>query len=163
MNKTELLSWLQEEYLQWETILEQIDPKRMETPGVNGDWSMKDLVAHLTCWQATNVAAIFAAERGAPEPAPPWPLKLKTEDEINAWIYATNHKRPLSDVLDESQQVFQQTMDAVAALPEHVRIDPEWHLVWVGDQRFEAGEFFDHFHDDHEPDLRAWLKRIEKQ
>lgn len=23
--------------------------------------------------------------------------------------------------------------------------------------------FFDHFHDDHEPDMRAWLARVEKQ
>jgi hypothetical protein len=22
---------------------------------------------------------------------------------------------------------------------------------------------FDHFHDDHEPDMRAWLARVEKQ
>jgi hypothetical protein len=34
-------------------------------------------------------------------------------------------------------------------------------VVWVNDQRFPAGEFFDHFHDDHEPDVRAWLTRVE--
>jgi hypothetical protein len=35
--------------------------------------------------------------------------------------------------------------------------------VWLNDQRFPAGEFFDHFRDDHEPDVRAWLARVEKQ
>jgi hypothetical protein len=29
--------------------------------------------------------------------------------------------------------------------------------VWLGDKRFPAGEFFAHFHDDHEPDICAWL------
>ena len=52
MNKSELLNWLQEEYQQWEALLDQIRPERMEQPGVNGDWSMKDIVAHLTGWNS---------------------------------------------------------------------------------------------------------------
>ncbi len=51
MKKSELLNWLQEEYQQWEALLDQIGPTRMDQPGVNGDWSMKDIVAHLTGWQ----------------------------------------------------------------------------------------------------------------
>jgi hypothetical protein len=27
----------------------------------------------------------------------------------------------------------------------------------------QASEFFNHFHDDHEPDVRAWFARQEKQ
>jgi hypothetical protein len=30
-----------------------------------------------------------------------------------------------------------------------------------GDERYVAGEFFYHFHDDHEPDVLAWLERIQ--
>jgi len=56
MKKSELLNWLQEEYQQWEALLEQIDLTRMEQPGVNGDWSMKDMVAHLTGWNCWHVA-----------------------------------------------------------------------------------------------------------
>ena len=37
------------------------------------------------------------------------------------------------------------------------------YLVWVDGERFLTGEFFNHFHDDHEPDVRAWLARVEKQ
>lgn len=40
---------------------------------------------------------------------------------------------------------------------------PNFHLVWIGDQRYVASEFFNHFHDDHEPDVRAWLDRGEVQ
>ncbi|HSJ57348.1 MAG TPA: hypothetical protein VLC95_09220 [Anaerolineae bacterium] len=46
----------------------------------------------------------------------------------------------------------------IESLPDDVVIEPDWHLVWVNDQRFPAGEFFDHFHDDHEADVRAWLR-----
>ena len=170
MNKPELLNWLQDEYQQWEELLNQIGPERMEQPGVSGYWSMKDIIAHLTGWQQPRVnACIQAARRGESEPLPPWPAHLQTDDEINAWIYDANHGRSLGEVLEESRQVFQQLLDVVADLPEDVRIEQVhqgarvYHLVWLGGQRFQPGEFFDHFRDDHEREVRAWLRRVNNQ
>jgi hypothetical protein len=169
VNKSELLNWLQEEYQQWEAFLDQISPACMEQPGVNGDWSMKDIVAHLTGWQAGQVTRVQAAARGEPEPPPPWPAHLQTDDEVNAWIYESKHGRSLREVMHESRQVFQQLFAIIEGLPEDVRIEVlhegerVFYLVWLGDQRFPVGEFFYHFHDDHEPDIRAWLARVEQQ
>jgi hypothetical protein len=169
MKKHELLKWLQAEHRQWEAFLDQIGPARMDEPGVNGDWSMKDIVAHLTSWQPRLIARVQAAQRGEPEPPPPWPAHLQTDDEINAWIYESNRGRSVREVLDESHHVFQQLLAVIEGLPENVRIEQVhqegrvYHLVWLGDERFPAGEFFDHFHDDHEPDVRAWLARVGQQ
>jgi hypothetical protein len=169
MNKSELLNELREEYQQWEALLDQIGPARMDQPGVNGEWSMKDIVAHLTGWQPRVNAHLQAAQRRESEPPPPWPAHLQTDDEINAWIYESNRGRSVREVLDESHQVFQQLLAVVEGLPEDVRIEQVhqgtrvYHLVWLDGQRFQPGEFFDHFHDDHEPDIRAWLARVEKQ
>ncbi len=82
-------------------------------------------------------------------------------------IYESNRDRPLRDVLDESQQVFQQLLTIVEALPEDVPIDTvqqggrAYYLVDLNGQRVQPGEFFDHFHDDHAPDVHAWVARIE--
>jgi hypothetical protein len=162
MMKSELLNWLQEKYQQWEVFLYQIGPTRMDQPGVNGNWSMKDMVAHLTGWNRWLVARLQAAQCSEPESPRPWPAHLQTEDEINAWIYEFNRRRSVQEVLDEMQQVHQQLLAVIESLPDEVRIEPEWHLIWIDDKRFPAGEFFDHFHDDHEPDVRAWLAREEK-
>jgi hypothetical protein len=159
MQKSELLNWLQEEYQKWEAFLDQIGPARMDQPGVNGDWSMKDIVAHLTGWNRWLVARLQAAGRREPEPHPSWPAHLQGDDEINAWIHEVNRERSVREVLDDTHQVYQQLLAVLEGLPDEVRIEPEWHLVWLDDQRFPAGEFFDHFHDDHEPDIRAWLAR----
>lgn len=165
MKKFELLNWLQEEYQGWKAFLDQIGEARMEQPGVNGEWSMKDIVAHLTGWQPRMTANLQAAGRGEPEPPPPWPAHLEEDDDINAWIYESNRERSLREVLDECHQVFQQLLAVIEGLPDDVRIEQVnhagriYHLVWLGDQRFPASEFFDHFHDDHEPDIRAWLAR----
>ena len=165
MKKSELLNWLREEYQQWQTLLDQVGLEHMDQAGVNGDWSMKDLVAHLTGWQPRLISRLQAAGRGEPEPPPPWPAHLQTDDEINAWIYESNRGRSVREVLDESHQVFQQLVAVIEGLPENTRIEQVhqgervFQLVWLGDERFPAGEFFDHFHDDHEPDVRAWLAR----
>jgi hypothetical protein len=160
MKKSEILDWLRQENQQWEAFLDQIGPARMDQPGVNGDWSMKDIVAHLTGWNRWLIARLQAAGHGEPEPPPPWPAHLQTEDEINAWIYAANRGRSSSAVLDETRQGFQQLLAVIEGLPDDVRIEriePAFYLVWIDDQRFLAGEFFNHFHDDHEPDVHAWL------
>ena len=169
MNKSELVDWLQKEYQEWEALLDKIGTERMEQPGVNGDWSMKDVVAHLTGWQPRVNASIQAAQRREPEPPPPWPAHLQTDDEINAWIYESNRGRSLGEVREESRRVFRQLLAVVEGLPEDLRIEQVhqgervYHLVWLGDQRFQPGEFFDHFHDDHESNVRAWLRRVEKE
>ena len=125
MKKSELLDWLQEEYRHWEALLEEIGTAHMDKPGVNGDWSIKDMVAHLYYgWQPRLIARTYqATQRGEPEPPPPWPAHLQTDDEINAWIYKSTHRRSVREVLDESQQVFQHLMAVVEGLPEDVRIE----------------------------------------
>ncbi len=163
MNKADLLNWLQNEYRRWELFLDEFGRERLDQPGVIGQWSMKDVVAHLTGWQLGLVARLGAAQRGEPEPPPPWPAHLENEDAINAWIYETNRERSVREVLDASQQVFQQLIVIIESLPEDLQVDTvrisgqEYYPIWVGGQRFPPGEFFDHFRNDHEPDLRAWL------
>ena len=163
MRKSELLNWLQEEYRQWEAFLDQISPARMDQPGVACPWSIKHIVAHLTGWQPKLIASLQAAQCGEPEPPPPWPAHLQTEDEINAWIYESNRGRSVRQVLDESHQVFQQFLAVIEGLPDDILIEPAYHIVELGGQRISTSEFFDHYHDDHEPDMRAWLARVEKQ
>ena len=92
--------------------------------------------------------------------------RLETDDEVNEWLYTSNHERSVREVLEESHQVYQQLLAVIEGLPDDVRIEriePVYRVVWVNDQRFAPGEFFHHFHEDHEPDIRAWLARVEKQ
>ena len=164
VEKSAVLNWLQNEYQQWTEFLDQISPSRMDQPGVNGDWSMKDMIAHLSAWNIWHVSRLRAAQRGEPEPAPPWPGQLQAEDEINAWIFESNRKRPLSKILEETRLVNQQLFEIIETCPDSTRIElvePFYYLIWIGDKRFEVGEFYTHFHDDHEPDVRAWLERGE--
>ena len=162
MKKAELLNGLQAENQQWEALLDQIGPARMDQPGVTGDWSIKDIVAHLTGWRRRTVARLQAAQRGESAPPPPWPAHLQTDDEINAWIYASNQGRSVRAVLAESQQVFQQLLAAIAGLPDEVLMDVQHHLPWLEGHPFDTAAFFAHFHEEHELEMRAWLAQVEQ-
>ena len=161
MNKAELLRELQEEYQHWQALLDQIGPARMDQPGVAGAWSIKDIVAHLTGWRRRTVGRLQALQRGQPEPAPPWPAHLQTDDDINAWIYQSRQSYSVSEVLDESHQVFQQLLAVIESLPEDVLAEVH-RLPWMEGQPFNAAEFFAHFHEEHESDMRAWLTRVDQ-
>jgi hypothetical protein len=159
MSKAQLLNDLKDEQARWETLLGEIGEARMTQPGVAGDWSIKDIVAHLTGWRIRSVARFRAALHHEPTPPPPWPSHLQTDDEINAWIYAANKDRPLSDVLAESRAVFEQLVETLSAFPEAELLDPK-RFDWLEGEPLSGAAFFEHFHEEHEADMRAWLGKI---
>jgi hypothetical protein len=163
MNEAEMIVGLQEEYQNWQALLDQVDLDHMDQPGVAGHWSIKDIVAHLTGWRRRTVLRLQAAGLGNPEPAPPWPEHLQTDDEINEWIYETNHDRPVREILDESDQVFKQLLAGIEGLPDQAFIDVQRYFPWWEGSSLSPGAFFAHFHEEHEPDMRAWLAGMKKQ
>lgn len=161
-SKMQLLDELRDEQARWEALLQNIGENHMTQPGVAGEWSIKDIVAHLTGWRLRTVARFQAALRHEPTPPPPWPSELQTDDEINAWIYAANRDRTLADVLHESRDVFQQLMDTLDAFSEADLLD-YLHSDWEEDDLPTGAAFFSHFHEEHEPDMRAWLEKIRRE
>ena len=69
--KQQLLEQVQQEREQWEGLLAEIGFERMEVPGVTGDWTMKDTLAHLVTWWRREVALLASAQRGERPPAHP--------------------------------------------------------------------------------------------
>lgn len=166
MNKHELLNWLTEEQQKWDLILAAIGETRMNQAGVNGtgDWTMGNLIAHLSTWQRWLLGRLQAAVNDLPEPSPPWPKDLTSEDDINAWIYETSRGRPIRHILDEVKETHQQSLAVIRDLPDEYSIetiDGKFHPVRVNDQYYAVGEFFHHFYDDHAPDVHAWLERTQ--
>jgi len=158
-SKAQLLNDLQVEQAQWEALLQDIGESNMTQPGVAGEWSIKDVVAHLTGWRRRTLARFQAELRHETLPPPPWPQQLQTDDDINAWIYEANRDRPLADVLSDSRDVFAQLVETLGAFPEEDLLDPT-RFSWLEGEPPTAAALFGHFHEEHEPDMRAWLDRV---
>ena len=155
--KQELLDQLHEERAGWDALLAKVGEARMTQPGPMGQWTFKDFIAHMVAWAETDLAKLSAALTGKPLARPQWPSKLNT-DAINDWIYQKNKDRPLKDVLHDANQTWDRFEEAVRALPEPDLTQPGRFDFMKG--RAVGGvveDFFGHFHEEHEPGIRAWL------
>jgi hypothetical protein len=147
-------------------LLAEAGPQRMQEPGVMGDWTLHDVVAHLTGWRMRTVARLEAAARGG-EPVMPWPAELGNDDgdggyePINQWLYQHNRARPTSEVLRESDESFSKLAAAIEALPDAV-LETPGRFDWLGGEALGPaliGGMNEHLREEHEPGIRAWLAR----
>ena len=160
-SKADLLEQLNTEIADWDAFLAGIDEAHLDQPGAAGPWSIKDIIAHIAGWRRRAVARLQAAP-GQDEPATPWPAHLTEDDDVNAWFYEENSGKPVSEVLAEDRQVLAQLRAAIEALPEADVVDPR-RFPWLGGHRLTEAGLFGHWHEEHEADVRAWLRRLESE
>jgi hypothetical protein len=127
---------------------------------VTEQWSFKDLTGHLLGWRLHALDVLEAELRGSNEPPALWPNDLTTDDEINAWIYEQQHGRAAADVLAEMMSTFDRLRLLVDTTSERDLADParfpSLEGLSLGDS-IVNGDFFAHWHDEHEPEIRRWL------
>lgn len=161
LSKTQLLTELRNEQAAFDSLLDEIGEAHMTQPEVAGGWSIKDIVAHLTGWRRRSVRRFQALLHHEPDFTPPWPPELQDDDEINAWIYEANRNRSLTDVLSDSREVFQQLVNTLDAFSEE-ELQALRRTLGLEEEQVSARLFFEHFHEEHEPDMRAWLEKVKK-
>jgi hypothetical protein len=164
ISKQQLLAEMQSEQAAWLALLDEIGEENMTQPEAASGWSIKDIVAHITGWRRRTLLRFRAALDPTVDITPYWPAELDEDnevDEINAWIYKANRDRPLSDVLNESREIFQQLVAAVSALSDEQLNDPQ-RFPWLEGERLTGAFLFGHFHEEHESDMRAWLARVKQ-
>jgi hypothetical protein len=157
--KADLLNRIEEEREYWHRLVAKIDRDRMEEPGPMGQWSFKDLAAHLTGWREQTIGRLEAAGRGDETPPTPWPAHLVEDDEVNDWIMAQNRDRSLSDVLEAADTSYQRLASAISGLSEEDVATPG-RFPWIGEQALAEVELFGHLREEHEPDIHAWLATL---
>ena len=144
---------------EWEALLSEAGEARLTEPGVEGDWSLKDIIAHLTYFETWATDNVMAFRLGKPRPQPEY--KGLEIDEENARIYERLRAKSLPQVLQESQVSFQRSIEAVQGLRDEDLYDPKFTRVpdadWAVFDLIE-GDTFEHY-DDHSVSVRAWLDR----
>ena len=155
--KKRLLKWFDQAREEMRSALEGIDTEQEIYPG----WGMRENIAHITGWRARSLRRLEAAANGQPEPKPVWPATLSNDDEINDWIYEQNRERLLGEVVSESRESFARLGEIVQMLPDEALSDPAY-FPWLEGQALGPaivdGAFFGHWHEEHESEVRRWLK-----
>jgi hypothetical protein len=154
-NKSQLIEKIRRSRTELDALLNGMDPSLKTRPGVAGDWSVKDILAHIT-WHEREMLNVI--QEHALVSSELWDLPL---DQRNAIIYSQNKGRALKDVQDESATVFKSLMQALPSLTEEDLHDPsrfpDMPPDWQPWDLF-AQNTYEHY-EDHLADLRAWQEK----
>jgi hypothetical protein len=143
----------------WDALLAEAGEARLTAPGVEGEWSLKDIIAHITYFETWAIDNVMAFRRGEPQPTAEF--KGLDVDEENARIYERLRAKPLDQVLQDSRKSFQRSLEAVQGLRDENLYDPEFTGIPNADFTvfdLVAGDTFEHYND-HSVSVRAWLDR----
>ena len=130
------------------------DEQMTRRPGPQPDWSVKDVIAHITWWEQSMINWVSRALSGE------MLTRTETPDEINARIHADNRDLPLSDALT----LFEASFPLVETLLERLD-DEEINDAEVCNIRdmpllyFIVGNTFAHYAD-HVEDMRAYVESM---
>ncbi|HEX6797202.1 MAG TPA: ClbS/DfsB family four-helix bundle protein [Ktedonobacterales bacterium] len=162
MSKSLLLERMRAGRAEWEALLAGVPEGHMAEPGIEGEWSVKDILAHTTVYEQWTADQLDAAQRGQTEMVvrpdiPPGADSFDT-DERNAAYYAAHRDRPLADIAAWSRDEYPRLLAAVEALPEDVLITPGCVPLMGGGALWElvASNSYDHYAV-HAAAIRAWL------
>lgn len=163
ITKASLLRELRAARAEWDALIAEVGVARMSEAGATGNWSVKDVMAHLTSYSRWFVHASEAHFRG--EIPPLDGTEGMSFEQRNQLRYMQARDRPLADVQAESKQVFGRLLEVVQAhteefltQPQQFEGVPEPLLIW----RMLEGDGYAHYRD-HIHVIRAWLARSAKR
>ena len=157
ITKVKVVQAIKQGRAEWEAVLEEVGRERMEQPGVEGDWTVKDIVAH-NMWNEREMVRMVSDHAMLPSESDR--LWQMSNDERNDELYTLFKDRPLDELLDEDRMVHHQLMEVMEGLDDADMVDPsrfpgmpdDW-VPW----EILAGCTFNHY-PDHIRDIRAWLE-----
>jgi uncharacterized protein (TIGR03083 family) len=159
ITKASLLHELRAARAEWDALMAEVGEERMTEPGAAGDWSVKDVMAHLTGYSRWFVNASEAHFRG--ELPPLDGTEGMDFEQRNQFWHQQARDRRLADVQAESQQVFSRLLEVVDAhseefltQPQQFEGVPESLLIW----KMLEGDGYEHYRE-HMRSIRAWLER----
>jgi hypothetical protein len=158
MTKPSILEMIHSERETLEATLDRLSEGQMIQPGVENDWSVKDILAHIADWEKRMVQWIEESLRGETPERPAPGMTWDDMDRLNEQIYLANKDRPLHEVLAEFHNSYQQSLKAVEALSEDDLIDPDRFAWREGDPLWQmvAANTWWHYKE-HRESIGNWL------
>ena len=156
--KAELMAAVQKEWDNLQASLDGLTEEQMHLPGVVGDWSIKDVLAHITAWQARLITSMFRAEKGlTPDTTESGPAV----DRFNQQWYIEMKDRPFEQVWDDLDASYHQILKRLEVSHAEALFDPR-HYKWMKGQPFVQyieGDTSEHYAE-HAAQIREWRKRL---
>jgi len=158
MNKRELLDELESSRERFLELIDDLVDEAFEEPGVNGAWSLKDVLIHLTRWEAELVKLLWQVSQGeAPTSAH---FSKISVDTLNEKWYSEMSSRSLEMVLQDFHNVRNQTMRRIEDFSDRDLLEQKRYR-WLGGKPlwiWIAADSFEH-EDEHILQVKTWKEQ----
>jgi hypothetical protein len=118
MDKDSISISIDTERRRLEKNLVNLNDQEMVKPGVIGEWSTKDILAHLVDWEQRFLGWYQAGLRGEIPQTPAPGMTWRDLDKLNQLIFDEHKDQPLNEVKADFQNSYQQILGTVRAIPE---------------------------------------------
>jgi hypothetical protein len=155
MTQDEILDALEDERENFLDAIDGLSDEAVLEPGVIGEWSVKDLLFHITMWEAELVKLLWQATQGLPPSAVFF--EGRSMDEVNAAWAAEGQGRDFDRIWDDFQAVRKQTIRRLSAFTDKDLNDPQ-RYPWLKDHPlwdWIAENSFGHERE-HTAQIKAW-------
>jgi hypothetical protein len=153
LTKSELLQRIRDERRALEKNLARLTHTQMLFPGVMGEWTVKDALAHISAWERSMLTWTANLLSGK-VPGTPEPLDV---DRFNAAIYAQVKDKPLGEVLEEFRESYRAALALAESLTE-AQLQTKYTNTWPHGPLWLGVAANMNFHyKEHREDLEKWL------
>lgn len=162
MKKHELIEVLEDTHQELVEMLEDLPDSLLLEAGVCGNWSIKDILAHLTYWEGQTITLIFQLQRGIEQPTTAH-FSSKSINEINDHWQTVSQPRPLEIIWEDFTNIRKQTIRRVKELDEKDLIQPDRYPCLKGKPLIEIISNNSYEHDEeHADEIREWLDQLDE-
>ena len=161
MDRATLLDTIQTERARFESLIAPLSEEQLYSPTFDGQWSIKDIMAHIAVWEQICARWLEEFSRGViPQPSE------RNDLGSNDRIYQENQNRTLAEVRELFRQAHQQFLQRVDLLArtfsEEDLNEPDrfaWADSWPGHSLIAviADNSYEHYYD-HGEQIRRWLE-----
>lgn len=157
MNKNELLERIELDRAAFAALWAGLSDEQMTArPGPQPDWSVKDLIAHITWWEVYMVKRVAAVLEGRADQR----VTDEDVDHYNAQTFEFNRDRPLGEILAEFYASFPPIIELIKAMSNDQINRAEAHRgAEIPPLYVIIGNTFGHY-EDHIDDLRRYVESL---
>jgi len=147
MNKAQVLEKIDSTWLELKAAASGLSNEQMMTPGVTGDWSVKDILGHVSIWEEESLKYLPLILRG--EKTPRYSKLYGGIDAFNAQMTLQIQKLTLDEVLTRFDQAHQRLTAFLQGVPDE---------AFKSDARFLRRLKYDTYHHypEHQQAILHW-------
>lgn len=129
-NKEDLLIAIEKERDALETYLETLTLEQMIDPNTVGEWSVKDVLAHLIEWEQMCLGWYNAGLRGEVPSLPAPGFKWNMTPQLNQQIFEKWEKRPLTEITKQFHASHHEILAVIKGLSNE-KLFTSGHYAWT--------------------------------